>query len=65
MSTPSYEEVIEHLDELRDRGETNMYGAPNILRQTFPFSKRQAIDICLPYIHGELTEEKYNEILGN
>lgn len=61
----SYKEILDFLDDLRESGSTNMYGAPNILMNHFEdLTKRQAIDICLPYIHGELTEERFDQIMG-
>jgi hypothetical protein len=32
------------LDELRESGETNMFGAPSYLRATFDLTKKEAMD---------------------
>lgn len=39
------EEHLVYLDELRESGETNMYGAPAYLIGEFDFTRKEALDI--------------------
>jgi hypothetical protein len=35
-----------YLDELRESGETNMYGAPSYLVATFGLTRKEAMEVC-------------------
>ena len=39
------EAVFEYLDNLRDNGDTNMFGSPAYIQKEFSVSKREALEI--------------------
>ena len=53
MEKPDFlsEEHLLYLDELRESGATNMFGAGAYLKQNFPLSSRQANDILLYWMN--------------
>lgn len=48
------DEIRAFLNDLRDSGETNMYGAGPYLVDEFDISRYEAKDITLAYMKGEL-----------
>ena len=43
------------LDELRESGETNMFGAPSYLRATFGLTKQEALDATSAWMKTSVT----------
>jgi hypothetical protein len=50
MIEKDYSEEFEYLNELRESGETNMFGAARYLRNDFGLSKYEARDIVLAWM---------------
>lgn len=51
-STVATEEHLTYLDELRESGETNMFGAAPYLQREFPgLSKEEAKAVLLDWMH--------------
>ncbi len=44
-------EHLEYLDDLRDSGVTNMYGAPAYLEDEFGLSREDAVDVTAYWMH--------------
>ncbi len=44
MDEDMKEEVYEYLNDLRESGETNMFGSPPYLQREFGFDKKEATD---------------------
>ena len=40
-----YHDVLEYLDDLRESGVTNMFGATPYIKETFGFSERKSRDL--------------------
>jgi hypothetical protein len=54
------QEVFEYLDDLRESGEANMYGASSYVQEEFGLDKREARDLCIKW---RLTfEERHPEV---
>jgi len=39
-----------YLDELRESGETNMFGAPSYLVATFGLTRKEAMEVCYAWM---------------
>ena len=50
MIEKDYSEEFEYLNELRESGETNMFGAGQYLQNDFGLSKYEARDIVLAWM---------------
>lgn len=48
--TPSKEEMFEYLDELRESGETNMFGAAAYLVSEFEIDRSRAKDVLMEWM---------------
>ena len=46
-------EVFEFLDEMRESGEINMFGAPRHVIETFGMTEKEAMDIVVEWMKGE------------
>lgn len=46
-------EIFEYLDELRDSGEVNMFGAAPYVAENFFISKQDARQVLLEWMKGE------------
>ena len=49
-------EIFEYLDELRDSGEVNMFGAAPYVASNFFISKREARQVLAEWIKGDNNE---------
>lgn len=48
---------LEFLDDLRESGETNMFGARPYLMARFPeLTKQEALDICVYWMYASLED---------
>jgi hypothetical protein len=53
MDRPEFvtDEHLEYLDELRESGVTNMYGATSFLMEDFPLTRQEALDTLGYWMH--------------
>ena len=57
MNKEEKEEVFEYLDELRESGETNMFGAASYIKKDFGYTEKQSIELLLEWM--ETFEERH------
>ena len=54
--------IFEYLDDLRESGVTNMYGAGSYVRDEFGLSRREAGDLLVEWM--TTFEERHKEVTG-
>lgn len=64
MSNPSREELFEFLDDIREGGTINMFGAAPYVQEAFDLTKKQARDVTMSYVTKGLPEEEFEEIFS-
>jgi len=51
MEEPIEEEVFEYLDDLRDSGVTNMFGATPYIQEVFDVDKQKAQELLVKWMY--------------
>jgi len=61
-TTPEEKEVMEYLNELRDSGKTNMFGATPYIQEKFQFTSRESREILVLWMENFSEEGNYESV---
>lgn len=62
QTTPMEKKVLNYLNELRDSGETNMFGARPYIIRKFPVSSDEAKRLLMLWMHNFNNEGNYDTV---